>query len=154
MILIAEDALETARAETVRFSGQLERGGILLGTRRGDHFHVNEATLPKRGDRSQQFAFHRSAVGHQAVALSRWQRSRQLTDWLGEWHSHPQKIPSPSSVDLASWQSIVRRRGASMLFLIIGYSDIWLGLVEPGARMPARYIEAERSENGIGYVPG
>lgn len=153
MILIAEGALESARAEAARFEGRLERGGILLGTRRGRHFHIDEATLPMAADRSSRLAFHRSAQGHQAVALKRWQRSRNTTDWLGDWHSHPELTPLPSTVDLKSWQSLVRRRGASMLFLIFGYAGIWLGLLNLGALKPIRYLEVEQTESGVGFLP-
>jgi integrative and conjugative element protein (TIGR02256 family) len=106
-----------------------------------------------RWDRGSLLSFRRSARGHQAVALKRWKRSGGTVDWLGEWHSHPEAVPSPSGIDRASWREIAGERAAPMVFLIIGYSGLWLGLSMPGDAVPIRYREAERSASGIGFVP-
>lgn len=152
-ILVAGKALDIIGADAARFRGRSERGGILLGLRRGRHFQVNEATLPTRWDRGSMFSFRRSAAGHQAVAFRRWKSSRHTTDWIGEWHSHPEPLPSPSSIDLRSWRDITRHRAAPMVFLILGYDGLWLGLCIPGRASPVRYVEAERSPAGVGFLP-
>lgn len=152
-ILMAEAALQRISADALRFRGRSERGGILLGLRRGRHFEINEATLPTAWDRGSMFAFRRSAAGHQAVALRRWRGSQHTVDWIGEWHSHPEHLPSPSSIDLRSWRDITRHRAASMVFVILGYEGLWLGLCTPGRAAPVRYVEAERSSAGIAFLP-
>lgn len=152
-ILIAETVFQSISVDAGRFRGRSERGGILLGLRRGRHFEVTEATLPKRWDRGSMFAFRRSAAGHQAVALRRWRSSKHTIDWVGEWHSHPEHLPSPSSIDLRSWRDITRHCAAPMVFLILGYEGLWLGLSSPGRAIPTRYREAERSAAGIAFLP-
>lgn len=152
-ILIAEGALQRINADAARFRGRSERGGILLGLRRGSHVEVNEATLPTRWDRGSMFTFRRSAAGHQAVALRRWRTSQHTVDWVGEWHSHPERLPSPSSIDLRSWRDITRHRAAPMIFVILGYEGLWVGLSLPGRASPIEYVEVERSAAGLAFLP-
>lgn len=153
LILIEEEVLQQLAAEVTRVAGAEERGGILLGTRRGEHFHLDEATMPMADDRASRFAFRRASAGHHQVANRRWRQSRQFVDWLGEWHSHPENQPRPSSIDLNSWRSIARARRAPMIFLIVGYQGHWLGLMRPGSAKPIVYVEHERSAAGIGFAP-
>jgi integrative and conjugative element protein (TIGR02256 family) len=154
LIVFSEPALRLVIDDVGAHGNARERGGILLGHRRGRHFEVLEATVPMKWDRGTFFSFRRSARGHQTVALKRWKRSGGIIDWVGEWHSHPEPIPTPSSIDTDSWKRITRDRDAPMIFLIIGYSGQWLGLCMPGETAPIRYREAERSDAGIGFVPG
>lgn len=151
LILIAHNVLLEIKADAAALAGREERGGILLGMRRGKHFHVDQATLPMTGDRGSRFAFRRGRAGHQQIARARWRQSAHRVDWLGEWHSHPEAIPSPSGIDLASWRLITHRRGAPMLFLIIGYQSIWLGLMRPAKAEPLVFIERESSVAGVGF---
>src|SRR5690606_8785733 len=103
--------------------------------------------------RSTMFAFHRAATGHRAVALQRWRKSGRVMDWVGEWHSHPERFPSPSSIDLRNWQQFTKSRGDQMAFLIVGYEELWLGLCRPNRLRPIRYVESERSDAGIAFLP-
>lgn len=141
------------QADAARHAGRSERGGLLLGLRRGAHLDIQEATLPGKHDRGSMFSFYRSAAGHQKHARRQWQRSGHVIDWVGEWHSHPQSVPTPSSIDLGSWQKIATDRKDQMAFLILGYEDLWLGLQRPGRSRPARYVEVERSALGRAYLP-
>jgi integrative and conjugative element protein (TIGR02256 family) len=151
IILIAHAALGSIIADARRYAGRKERGGIFLGLRRGQHLHISEATLPMRWDWGTAFAFRRSARGHQEVALRRWRESAHTTDWVGEWHSHPEAVPSPSGVDLNSWRRMTDDRGAPMAFLIVGYDAVWVGLSLPGRTSPHLYVETERSEAGVAF---
>lgn len=151
IVLIADGVIERITDETLRFGGRKERGGILIGQRREEHLHVHEATLPMRLDWGTRFAFCRFAAGHQAVATLRWRSSGETMDWVGEWHSHPQAVPSPSAIDLASWRGIVARRQVPMLFVIIGYHTRWVGVLVPGALRPLEFRVIETSRAGTAY---
>jgi integrative and conjugative element protein (TIGR02256 family) len=105
-----------------------EAGGILLGFRRGKHLHVLDATTPMRGDIGQRYRFERSSAEHQRVALQRWQQSGGTLDYVGEWHSHPELNPLPSSIDLGAWRELCRARKDPLGFLIIGSRANWFGL--------------------------
>jgi integrative and conjugative element protein (TIGR02256 family) len=152
-ILLAK-ALVDAVVADVRQHGLIkERGGILLGFRRGPHLQIDEATFPMRWDIGTMLAFRRSSSGHNEIAIRRWRQSNQTIDWVGEWHSHPEKSPSPSNIDLRSWSKITRDRGAPMAFLIIGWERGWLGLCAPDRDAPIRYKEVERTKAGSAFQP-
>jgi len=151
IILIPHDVIDGIVADAGRFAGSKERGGIFLGLRRGAHIHIKEATLPMRWDWGTMFGFRRSARGHQEVALRRWRDSSHTMDWVGEWHSHPEPVPSPSGIDLNSWQGIVATCESPMVFLIVGYKELWVGLSVPGRATPHVYRETERTELGIAF---
>lgn len=152
VILLTSAPFNRAKEDAATYAGRTERGGILLGSRRGLHLHVEAATVPSRWDKGTMFAFHRGTAGHQAAALRRWKSSRNTSDWLGEWHSHPEQFPSPSNIDLKCWNSIVHHHGRPMVFVIFGYKDIWVGLHSPGRVNPVRYRPVEVSGAGIAYV--
>jgi integrative and conjugative element protein (TIGR02256 family) len=153
IILLSTKLVETVDADVKHHGHKTERGGILLGLRRGHHLHIEEATLPMRWDIGTMLAFQRSSRGHREIALRRWRQSNRMIDWVGEWHSHPQRVASPSSIDLRSWIGITRDRAAPMVFLIIGEELSWIGLCVPGQDVPIRYTEVERSTVGIVFQP-
>lgn len=108
-----------------------ESGGILLGYRRGEHLHVTVATAPQPDDGRWRFFFKRSKRAHQEIALKQWRASGQTVDYLGEWHTHPEPHPSPSSHDYSEWRKIYERLPKPMLFMIVGWSgELWLGCSE------------------------
>ena len=152
VILIAHDVLERITADAASFAGRKERGGILIGLRRGPHIEIRDATLPMRWDFSTFISFRRSPRGHQSVALRRWRESSHTLDWVGEWHSHPEKHPRPSSIDLRSWRAAVEGRGAPMVFVIVGYAAKWVSLAIPGSLRPIEYRQSETSSAGIAFV--
>ena len=50
-------------------------------------------------------------------------------DYLGEWHTHPERAPIPSAIDRNEWKVIAAARTTPMLFLILGTMGLpWLGV--------------------------
>jgi integrative and conjugative element protein (TIGR02256 family) len=152
-ILLTTALVKSVTADVKRYGHDKERGGILLGFRRGSHLHINEATFPMRWDRGTMFSFRRSAIGHREIAIKRWRQSNRTIDWVGEWHSHPEESPAPSSIDIRSWKEITQDRAAPMAFMIIGWKRGWLGLCVPTREVPVRYKEIERSDAGLAFQP-
>lgn len=110
-------------------STDCEAGGILLGLRRGDHIHCTDYTEPGPIDRRSRNAFYRDQRHHQDKALELWHGSGGLIDYLGEWHTHPQMHPIPSSTDLREWQVLLHRYSGPLLFAVQGTSEaLWVGL--------------------------
>jgi integrative and conjugative element protein (TIGR02256 family) len=106
-----------------------EAGGILLGFRRGHHLHIVEATTPQPADRRSLFGFFRRDRHHQGVAVRRWKESNATVDYLGEWHTHPEIRPAPSSLDMSEWKQICRREPSPMVFVIVGMDGLfWVGV--------------------------
>ncbi len=105
-----------------------ESGGILTGLRRGDHLHITDLTCPGPDDRCERLAFHRSQRFHQQSAQQRWQRSQGVVDYMGEWHTHPQHKPVPSSTDQREWRALLRHYEQPLAFLIAGIGSlVWVG---------------------------
>ena len=103
-----------------------EAGGILLGHVRGEHLEITEATEPSFWDRRFRFLFERMPYFHHWLAMKRWRESKGLVRYVGEWHTHPQNHPAPSSIDLREWQILAADRvdGRPLLALIVGCQDL------------------------------
>lgn len=105
-----------------------ESGCILLGYRRGMHLHVSMVTTPQPGDTQHRYGFRRQAHGHQQIALDLWKAERETMDYLGEWHTHPETVPTPSSIDTGEWGKICAKKSESVMFLILGTRNVlWVG---------------------------
>jgi integrative and conjugative element protein (TIGR02256 family) len=132
LICASEEALATLAAWR-QGPNQAEAGGILLGTRRGRHFEVLAATPPFSADRRTRNSFFRSPVGHQERATQMWQLSGGTTDYLGEWHSHPESSPTPSHIDIREWRKIALAEGPRrpILTVIVGTQALAVQLVNP-----------------------
>lgn len=102
-----------------------EQGGVLLGYRRDPHLHVVAATFPARGDQATRISFKRNDPSHAATALRMWKGTEYTMDYLGEWHTHPDAHPSPSSIDTRAWATIRTATPEVMLFVIAGTADDW-----------------------------
>ena len=128
MLLIEPQVLERLAAFKQLEKSAPEAGGILMGYRRGPHTHVTEATVPTTRDVQRRFGFFRHATHHQRVALRRWKESGETLDYVGEWHTHPEDDPSPSSIDLKHWRDIAQVSSRPMVFLIVGRWSNWSGV--------------------------
>lgn len=128
-ILMEPQVINLIRGHCQHQTGRLESGGILLGYRRGDHLHIVAATTPQPDDQCMKFRFFRRDLNHQKVAIRQWDLSGNTMDYLGEWHTHPELEPTPSSLDMSEWQKICCARKTSMVFLIVGWiGTFWLGV--------------------------
>lgn len=105
-----------------------EGGGILLGYVRGDHLEVLHATEPSSKDKRHRFLFEREKQGHQEEALRLWKESGGLVRYLGEWHTHPQKSPTPSGMDRAEWEKLAQLRTdrRPVLTVIVGTQELYV----------------------------
>jgi integrative and conjugative element protein (TIGR02256 family) len=76
-----------------------EAGGQLFGKFNNDIVYVCCATGPRNIDRSGRFFFNPSRWLEQ---LEIKRKFRQGLHYIGDWHTHPQKKPTPSSLDIQS----------------------------------------------------
>lgn len=127
-VLVEEEVLGLVRQFRQLGHVSAEAGGILMGYRRGDHLHVVSATVPGPQDLRERNGFVRRDPLHQARATLGWRRSGGRLDYLGEWHTHAQVLPQPSSLDVDEWRNVCKVTGQPMVFLIVGLEDCWLGV--------------------------
>lgn len=108
-----------------------EAGGLLLGTVHGQGMLITEATTPTRMDRQWRTLFERLPFGHRAIAKHRWRASSGTVRYVGEWHTHPEDLPQPSSTDLTEWRVLATKRadGRAVLAVIVGREGLHIELM-------------------------
>lgn len=124
-ILLESQVVETVRSHIQKSADAPEAGGILIGYRRGLHVHVIEATSPTKHDSRSRFSFSRNCASHSNRARALWSQSGGILDYVGEWHTHPEAIPSPSHLDKTEWRKITLLNHSSFLFVIAGNAECW-----------------------------
>ena len=110
-----------------------ESGGILIGSILidGKTIEINDCTEPIKGDKSRRYGFYRCNK-HNELLERKWSESNYIKMYLGEWHTHPQTIPTPSYVDKKSWERLIKNsitESPIIIFIIIGIEtiEIWIG---------------------------
>lgn len=133
-IVLAEEVLRQLYHHRQISDAAPETGGVLLGKLllRDGAGVVEALTRPGRGDRQARFGFFRSER-HHWEAQSYWRTTAQTGAYLGLWHSHPEAVPTPSSVDLTDWKRALQHDvfpGQGLLFAIVGTEAVglWVGL--------------------------
>lgn len=111
-----------------------ESGGILIGRvlDGNSHIVVDHASRPMETDIQTRFSFIRRAAGHQEFFNQIWERSEGRCFYLGEWHTHPEKDPTPSTIDKREWRKLLNKtiQGQNRLFfIIVGTTElvVWYG---------------------------
>lgn len=127
-ILIEDEALEVVARHRQIAGEASEAGGILLGYRRGNHIQVTQATSPQPGDKRSRFSFDRIDRAHALFAGRRWKHSNGRCDYLGEWHTHPEQVPTPSGIDNREWRKLYQSSARPLIFWIEGTEARWIGL--------------------------
>lgn len=132
--MIAEEALRRLYSYRQVSVHAPEAGGALLGKLlQPEGVGVVEAmTWPGKGDRQTRFGFFRSERHHRE-AQRYWRMTAQTGAYLGLWHTHPETVPTPSSVDLEDWKRALQKDvypGQGLLFVIVGTDAVgfWIGL--------------------------
>lgn len=101
-----------------------EAAGVLIGERRGSHLVIHDISEPGKGDIRRRCFVDRRGPHHQAAVDDAFARSFGTLQYLGEWHTHPEDIPSPSTTDLGTWQRNLLEKGPIAL-IIMGRKQVW-----------------------------
>lgn len=123
-LIIVDRALKQMQAFAQRRWWDCEAGGVLLGRHLLDSHDVvvDEVSTPQNADRRSRFSFFRSSK-HEQVARLRWLQEHNTSAYLGLWHTHPERDPTPSAVDRNDWKQAVdgdTYEGDRLFFPIIG----------------------------------
>lgn len=110
-----------------------EACGVLLGRYlvEGGHVVIDEVTEPQPSDRRRRTSFVRS-VAHQPLVEAAFWESGGTRVYAGEWHTHPEALPSPSGRDLSAWRKKLLDERVivdTLFFIIVGTQDVtaWEG---------------------------
>lgn len=127
-LFIEEPVLNVISSYRQTRASDTEAGGLLSGYYKGDHLHITNLTVPQPRDIRGRYSFKRRDLKHVKTVTHWYQKSSGQINCLGEWHTHPESNPSPSTTDINSWQRInSTRRDQEAIFLIAGIQCIWAG---------------------------
>ncbi len=129
---VARRTLDSFRQEN---RGDPEAGGVLLGRliEESDDVVIDEASVPSDSDRRGRTFFQRARRAAQKIVDRAWHKTKGTRVYLGEWHTHPEPVPHPSTQDVSDWLSIVRTARFEqdfLLFIIVGTKTIRTWIVE------------------------
>ena len=118
-----------------------EAAGVLIGERRGSHVVVHQISEPGPGDIRRRCFVDRRGAHHQIAVDEAFIGSSGMLQYVGEWHTHPEDSPSPSSTDLGTWQRHLIADDEQMILLIIGRKEIWAAKKDAGIIIPLLKLE-------------
>ncbi|WP_291528628.1 Mov34/MPN/PAD-1 family protein [Bacteroides sp. UBA939] len=121
------DTLQSMR----QISGN-ENGGILLGSEIGEkHYRINRVSEPcMLIERSTRGGCTRDANKANEIIKREFELSNHTRFYLGEWHTHPENNPTPSSVDIASIYDVFSKSKIvidGVFLAIVGRKSIFWG---------------------------
>ncbi|WP_159448068.1 Mov34/MPN/PAD-1 family protein [Papillibacter cinnamivorans] len=132
---LSPDVVKLNRICMLVYDYQNESGGILVGVMKdGSHLTITNVTEPQLRDRKLPFRFLRSGSGHQEYMDQFWEQSGYQKMYFGEWHTHREDYPIPSTIDTCGWKKIAKKKQNSpwMLFIILGLKSYRLWTVDKG----------------------
>lgn len=133
-LIIPEALLTQLRQYRQKSVADCEAGGVLIGTWRVAgkahqlvrHAEITDVTVPVKGDSRTRFGFIRRSKHHLEKIKHAWSQSKHKQSYLGEWHTHPEPHPKPSSIDLHEWRNNLNSSQA--IVIIVGIKSEWIGL--------------------------
>lgn len=150
ILVLPNRLLSKLRAALAMSGYDFESGGILLGSKEAQspRFIVKELTLPSSLDTRKRFAFVRSKNSANRAIERAWRASGGTVNYLGEWHTHNEKSPCPSSADQNLIGDLVVDGSipfGRIFMLIAGNSDeIFVGMTT--AANPNGFVEERRAK--------
>lgn len=127
-VSIGPEALTTFDAHRQRRFYQREAGGQLFARVRDDDWEIFAATGPRSRDRRGRFSFRPHRASEQEEIFQHYALG---LDYVGDWHTHPEDMPTPSPDDLSSIAEVVRRSTHHLpgfLLVIVGRRSFPEGL--------------------------
>lgn len=129
-LIIKGEVLNVFKKHEQRESSN-ESGGILLGNVYKNRADIIEVATPNRFDSSGPYFFNRSKIGAQIQINKAWEKSNGALIFLGEWHTHPEINPEPSTNDKEMILRSLKRTKMEISFLylvIVGCDNTyWVG---------------------------
>lgn len=108
-----------------------ESCGFVLGYENYDTHNItlSDITVPQPKDyRSRVFCKIKDVIHFDLLKNSK----KQSNYYMGVWHTHPQKVPTPSDIDFHNWYEILKKDKTASnyaFFIILGEIEyrIWVG---------------------------
>lgn len=119
-VLLPSELARQLRSE-LQAAGRREVGGVLMGERlAADAFRIVELSVQRRGGSVASFVREPAEHADALVAFfERTGRRYERFNYLGEWHSHPSFLPTPSATDLGAMRGIVEDPAVGAHFAVL-----------------------------------
>jgi integrative and conjugative element protein (TIGR02256 family) len=121
-VLIRGSALAHFWAQRQTSLSANESGGQLFGRLIAENIEISHVTGPYCEDARKRFSFRPSRAKQKTDILCQFRRGLHF---VGDWHTHPVKSPSPSTLDISSMRECFRRSRHELdafLMVIVGQS--------------------------------
>ena len=118
-IFFSELALDVFVSQTNKF-GTIETGGVLMGHVGSEGIFIEVASDPGPKAIHESVYFKADPNYIDLFIDMNYANSHGKCVYLGEWHTHPQVIPEPSSVDLISLEEISDTAEEFAILVILG----------------------------------
>ena len=122
-VILTEKAVESmVRYRQISINSD-EAGGQLFAKFEGCNTIIVEATKPKALDRRSRYGFIPSQWLQRMEIRSQYKLGNHF---VGDWHTHPQPIPSPSGEDVKSMVDCYRKSRHELkafLMVIVGMAE-------------------------------
>ncbi|MCI4450436.1 MULTISPECIES: CBASS system CD-NTase/cGAS isopeptidase Cap3 [Enterobacteriaceae] len=125
-VVIMSDVVQNLNLYRQLHYASTEAGGTLIGERRGKHIVITHISEPGPGDVRSRTRIERKGKHHQKKVDDLFQQSDGFLVYLGEWHTHPEDFPQPSSTDISSWRTGLKAI-EPMVLIIVGRKQVWCG---------------------------
>lgn len=111
-----------------------EAGGQLFATYERHTITIREATGPYSSDKRRRYLFRPDRAAERRDIL-KWFRARR--HFVGNWHTHPEPVPSPSSTDVRNTRARFIESEHELLaftMIIVGLAPfpdgLWVSLID------------------------
>ena len=111
-----------------------EAGGVLLGKqiKNREEYILSDISVPTIKDKRKRFSFVRDKRNAQFIINQVWRETKGITNYLGEWHSHPECNPTPSNIDRNLIRQIINDRSnvfSKVFLIIVGFDQsLYIGV--------------------------
>lgn len=125
MSISIDETLLTELTEIGKNQYPNEFGGFLIGYYSDDlkKLYITDTIQPTKY-KASRYQFERDATGINETLKNHYEQIPK-TYYVGEWHTHPNNLPIPSTTDINAINEILNHKDTSIqnpILLIIGYT--------------------------------
>jgi integrative and conjugative element protein (TIGR02256 family) len=128
LVILTDAVLERFQRHQQLRKKDAEAGGQLFGRVLGKIITIEEATGPRRSDIRSRYSYIPDRKAEQREINDRFPSGLHF---IGDWHTHPEPIPHPTSTDLDNMRECVkrsRRAVSGFLLIVVGTASLPSGL--------------------------